>query len=100
MTDADPIEPVSDEDLAEPGAIELARIRTEVRQVAQQVQALAAEVDHIRRLLTAGCVRSGTSGLDRGAIYVIREQQMTQLLSNMVHALQTFLQQRAATPPP
>ena len=50
MTDADPIEPVSDEDLAEPGASELARIQTEVRQVARQVRALAAEVDHIRRL--------------------------------------------------
>ena len=100
MTDADPIEPVSDEDLAAPGAIELARIRTEVRQVAQQVQALAAEVDHIRRLLTTGCVRSGTCGLDRGATYVIREQQMTQFLSSMIHALQTFLQQRAATPTP
>ena len=100
MTDADPIEPVSDEDLAAPGAIELARIRTEVRQVAQQVQALAAEVADIRCLLTTGCVRGGTGGLDRGAIYVTREQQMTQLLSNIIHALQTFLQQRAATPPP
>ena len=83
-----------------PGTAELARIRTEVRQIAQQVQALATEVDRIRRLLTAGCVRSSTSGLDQGAIYVIREQQMTQFLSSMVHALQTFLQQRAATPPP
>ena len=100
MTEADPIEPVSDEEPVAPGTAELARIRAEVRQIAQQVQALATEVDRIRRLLTAGCVRSSTSGLDQGAIYVIREQQMTQFLSSMVHALQTFLQQRAATPPP
>ena len=100
MTDADPTEQVSDEDLAEPGAIELARVRAEVWQVAQQVQALAAEVDRIKRLYSTGYARSGAGELDRWAIYVIREQQMTQMLSNMVHALQTFLQQRATTPPP
>ena len=58
MTDADPIEPVSDEDPAAPGTAELARIRAEVRAevrcLALQVQALAAEVDRSRRLLTAG----------------------------------------------
>ena len=100
MTDADPIEQVSDEDLAEPGASELARIRAEVRQVARQVRTLAAEIDHIKRIYTAGYARSGTCELDRWAIYVIREQQLTQMLSSLVHALQTFLQQRAATPPP
>ena len=100
MTDADPIEPVSDEDLGEPNASELASIRTEVRRVARQVGALAAEVDHIKRLYATGYARSGTNELDRWAIYVIREQQMTQMLTNMVHALQNFLQQRAATPPP
>ena len=100
MTDIDPIEPVSDEDPAAPGTVELARLRSEVRHLAQQVQALATEVDRFRRLLTAECVQSGTRGLDREAIYVIREQQMTHFLSSMVHALQTLLQQRAATPPP
>ena len=100
MTDADPIEPVSDEDPAAPGTVELTRLRLEVRHLAQQVQALATEVDRFRRLLTAECVQSGTRGPDREAIYVIREQQMTHFLSSMVHALQTLLQQRAATPPP
>ena len=60
MTDADPIEPVSDEDPAAPDTAELARLRAEVRCLALQVQALAAEVDRSRRLLTAGllCVYS------------------------------------------
>ena len=100
MTEADPIEPVSDEEPVAPVIAELARIRTEVRQIAQQVQALATEMDRIRCLLPAGYVRSSTSGRDQGAIYVIREQQMTQFLCSMAHALQTFLQQRAATPLP
>ena len=100
MTDTDPIEPVSDEDLGEPDARELASIGAEVRRVARQVGALAAEVDRIKRLYVTGYAQSGTNELDRWAIYVIREQQMTQMLTSMVHALQTFLQQRAATPPP
>ena len=100
MTEADPIEQVSDEEPAMPGTAELARIRAEVRQIAQQVQALTTEVDRIRRLLTAGYGQSGTRGLDQQAIYAIREQQMTQFLSNMVHALQLLLQQRTATPLP
>ena len=100
MTEADPIEPLSDEDIAEPSAVALARIRTEVWQIARQVQALATEVDHIRRLHCTGSARDGTRELDRWAIYAIREQQMTQMLSNMVHVLQTFLQERAATPLP
>jgi hypothetical protein len=100
MTDDDPIEPVSDEDLGEPNAIELASIRAEVRRVARQVGALAAEVDRIKRLYASGYAQSGTHELDRWAIYVIREQQLTQMLTSMVQALQTFLQQRAATPPP
>ena len=100
MTDTDPIEPVSDEDLGEPDAKELASIRAEVRRVAWQVGALASEVDRIKRLYVTGYAQSGADEPDRWAIYVIREQQMTQVLSSMVHALQTFLQQRAATPPP
>ena len=100
MTDTDPIEPVSDEDLGEPDAKELATIKAEVRRVARQVGALAAEVDRIKRLYVTGYAQSGTNELDRWAIYVIREQQMTQMLASMVHALQNFLQQRAATPPP
>ena len=100
MTEADPIEQVSDEEPTMPGTAELARIRAEVRQIAQQVQALTTEVDRIRRLLTAGYVQSGTRGLDQQAIYAIREQQLTQFLSNMVHSLQLLLQQRTATPLP
>ena len=100
MTDTDPIEPVSDDDLGEPDARELASIRAEVRRVARQVGALAAEVDRIKRLYVTGHAQGGADELDRWAIYVIREQQMTQMLASLVHALQTFLQQRAATPPP
>ena len=100
ITDADPIEPLSDEDIADPSAVALARIRTEVWQIARQVQALATEVDHIKRLHCTGYARNGTLELDRWAIYAIREQQMTRMLSNMVHVLQTFLQERAATPLP
>ena len=100
MTDTDPIEPVSDDDLGEPVARELASIRDEVRRVAQQVGALAAEVDRIKRHYATGRAQSGTDELDRWAIYVMREQQTTQMLASLVHALQTFLQQRAATPLP
>ena len=100
MTDTDPIEPASDEDLGEPDAWVLAGIREEVRQVARQVRELAAEVDRIQRLYVTRNAQSGTDEPDRWAIYVIREQQMAQMLSSMVHALQTFLQQRAATLPP
>ena len=63
MTEADPIEQVSDEEPAMPGTAELARIRAEVRQIAQQVQALTTEVDRIRRLLTAGTGRVVPGGL-------------------------------------
>ena len=100
MTDTDPIEPASDEDLGEPDAWVLAGIRAEVRQVARQVRELAAEVDRIKRLYVTRNAQSGTDELDRWATYVIREQQMTQMLTSMVQALQSFLQQRAATPPP
>ena len=100
MTDTDPIEPVSDDDLGEPVARELASVRDEVRRVAQQVRALAAEVDRVKRHYVTGRAQSGTDELDRWAIYVMREQQMTQMLASLVHALQTLLQQRAATPLP
>ena len=100
MTDTDPIEPVSDDDLGEPAARELARIRDEVRRVAQQVGALAAEVDRIQRHYVTGRAQSGTDEHDRWAIYVMREQQMTQMLASLVLALQTLLQQRAAAPLP
>ena len=100
MTDADPIEPLSDEDLTEPSAIALARIRTEVWHIARQVQALAAEVEHVKRLHCHGHTCSGTREPDRWATFAIREQQMAQMLSNMVYLLQTFLQERAATPLP
>ena len=100
MTDIDPIEPVSDDDLGEPVARELARIREEVRRVAQQVGALAAEVARIQRHYVTGRAHRGADEHDRWATYAMREQQMTRMLTNLVFALQTFLQQRAATPLP
>ena len=68
MTDTDPIEPVSDDDLGDPDAKELASIRAEVRRVAWQVGALATEVDRIKRLYVTGYAQCGTNELDRWAI--------------------------------
>ena len=100
MTDADPIEPPSDEDSWDADTLVLAMIRDEVWQIARQVRELTAEVDRIQRSLSTGEPQRGTAEFDRWAGYEIREQQMTQMLSSVVHALQLFLRQRAAGPPP
>ena len=100
MTDDDPIEPPSDEDSWDADTLVLAMIRDEVWQIARQVRELTAEVDRIQRSLSTGEPQRGTAEFDRWAGYEIREQQMTQMLSSVVHALQLFLRQRAAVPPP
>ena len=100
MTDADPIEPPSEDDSWDADTLVLAMIRDEVWQIARQVRELTAEVDRITRSLSTGDSRHGTDESDRWAMYEIREQQMTQMLTSMVNALQLLLQQRAAVPPP
>ena len=100
MTDADPIEPPSDEDAWDVDTLVLAMIRDEVWQIARQVRELTAEVDRIKRSLSTSDAQRGTDELDRWAGYEIREQQMTQMLASVVNAIQLFLQQRAAVPLP
>ena len=94
MTEADPIEPPSEDDSWGADTLVLAMIRDEVWQIARQVRELTAEVDRIKRSLSTGDSRHGTDEVARWAVYEIREQQMTQMLTSMVNALQFFLQQR------
>ena len=100
MTDADPIEPPSEDDSWDADTLVLANIRDEVWQIARQVRELAAEVDRIKRSQGIADSRHGTAEVDRWTVHEIPEQQMAQLITSMVNAMQLFLQQRAAVPWP